>query len=688
MSSADILAFGDWDVTFTDGASISSIKERRTHTDIILRNLSSSFPNSELQAEIARFGSASVMRDSRKKRARVRFLDAGVAAAAMVELDNKRLGLSRVEATLDRSKDVQWIEDGLLLEYDRCQTAAVVSFMDPDEATTALNFNRSMFQGRRIRVTREDERSVFVEDLPAIFEEDDLLTFFMAHTVHITRDYGDDSETSLLLQSLIREQPGCASLNLVPLPTGLEQGAGWIRMSNDERAAEVSREIRGLRPIFLGGNVVQARRAQAVVWKLVQPQIRAVEAMLEHAQFEEVYLLHPIDTLEALEIRAVSAEPRPLQKAKAELDSIVKGEVWQVDGAPLWDQHWVTEAGEGIIEEVNQVSAAYVCVDLAERVIRISGQQEARDCAKVMLQSYLDTLDAQRHRIKLPQELMESFVEHGLPRLAQTLSRFDSSIGRSIDVNFKGTDTVRQQLYTVIDQCSAEIKISSSPGPRPICPVCTSDVVEPLILECEHAYCAECLSHLLTSAVDFPIQCIFRDCTHVPAIRTLQRIISPLQYRRLLETAFRTFLRGHESLHECPTTDCAQLWTDQKSHIDGALLRLTQCSTCLIRICTQCKVEEHNGMSCDEFQRSKTLHRSERLMAAWRAERGADVKGCPGCGAITERNDGCPHIHCPQCKKHWCWECARCMPRAELVYAHIRRRHNWAAERFLAPLNM
>jgi len=688
MSSADILAFGEWDVTFTDGASISSIKERRTHTDIILTNLSSSFSNAELQAEIGRLGSASVMRDSRKKRARVRFLDPGIAAAAMVELDNKRLGLSRVEATLDRSKDVQWIEDGLLLEYDRCLTAALVSFADPEEANAALNFNRSMFQGRKVRVTKEDERSVFVEDLPAIFEEDDLLNFFMAHTVSITRDYCEDSETSILLQSLIREQPGCASLHLTPLPTGFEQGAGWIRMSNDERAAEVSKEIRGLRPIFLGGNIVQARRAQAVVWKLTQQQNAAVKALVEHAHFEDVYLIYPVETSEVLEVRAISADRRQLRKAKAVLDSMVKGEIWQADGAPLWDRHWVTEAGGKVVQEVNEVSAAFVGIDLAERIIRISGQEEARDCAKVMLQSHLDALDAQRHRIKLPQELMEHFVEYGLPRLAHTLSGFDSTIGRSMDVDFKGTDTSRQQLYTIIDQCSAEINIRSSPGPRPICPVCTSDVVEPLILECGHAYCAECLVHFLTYAVDFPIECIFRDCHHVPALRTLQRLASPLQYRRLLETALRTLLRGHDSLHECPTTDCTQLWTDGGSDIEDASSRLTQCSTCLIHICIYCEVEEHNGMSCEEFQRSKSLHRSERLLATWRAERGGDVKECPSCGAVTERAEGCPHIHCTQCNQHWCWECSRCMPRAELIYAHIRRRHTWAADLFLAPLNM
>ncbi|KIM24050.1 hypothetical protein M408DRAFT_27336 [Serendipita vermifera MAFF 305830] len=683
--SSDTLAFGEWDVTFTDGASISSIKERREYTDILLTNLSSSFTNAQLQTEIARFGSASVMRDSRRKRARVRFLDAGVAAAAMIEMDNKRLGLSRVEATLDRSKDTHWIEDGLLLEYDRCQTAAVVSFVNAEEANVALNFNRSMFQGRRLRVTREDETSVLVEELPAIFDPDDLVGFFMAHTVSVTRDYaGDDEETNFLLQSLIREQPGCAHLTLTPLGTGFEEGAAWIRMANDERAADVSREIRGLRPIFLHGNIVQAQRSQAVVWKLVKDQYAAVKSLVENAQFEGVYLIHFAGASETVEIRAISADSRKLRVAKPAMDTIVKGEIWQTDEAPLWDRNWVTEVGRGVIDEVNRVSAAYVYADLAERTIRIAGQDEARECAKVMLQTHLDALDAQRHRIKLPAEIMEYFVEHGMHQLADTLARFDSTIGRSTDIEFRGTDIARQKLYTVIDQCSAEVKIRSVSTPRPTCPVCTTEVVEPLTLFCGHSYCSECLVHLVTSALDFPIECITQDCRHTLSLRSIERIISPLQYRRLLETSFRMYLRGHETLHECPNPDCTQLWTASESEVT----RLTQCLGCLARICTRCRVEEHNGMSCEEFQRSKALHRSERLLATWRAERGNDVKACPNCGALSEKIDGCPHIHCPNCKRHWCWECSRSLPRAELVYAHIRRRHNWAAERFLAPLNM
>ncbi|KAG8855098.1 hypothetical protein FRB91_002666 [Serendipita sp. 411] len=687
--SSDTLTFADWDVTFTDGASVSNVKEHRTHTDIILKNLSSSITNPQLQAEIGRFGSASIMRDSRKKRARIRFLDPDHARAALVELDCKRLGPSRLEVTFDRSKDSQWIEDGILLVYDICQTTAEVSFASPMEATEALDLNRCHFHGKRIRVFKErdqEENKITVEDLPAQFEEEDLLTLFSGScSVQIARDFGEEADFDSLLQSLIREQPGCATLHLLSLPSDVGRGAGWIRMFNDERAADVTKEVKGLRPIFLGGNVIQVRRAQAVVWKLSSRHYTAIESLLDVLKIDDIFYLTTVEPTEEIELRIVGADLRKLCPTKAEIDKIVNGEVWKTDGGgTLWDRHWVSEEGKRFIQEVNQVSAAFVQANMFERIITISGRQEAKDCAKLMLQDHLDELDQQRHLIKLPRETMDYFITHGLPKLRNNLYHFDSTIGRRQDIAFNGSDNARQQLHTVLDQCATEVSLRSTGGERPLCPVCTTEVTEPLSLECDHVYCSECVAHLITSAVDFPIECIVPDCHHTPSLRVLQRIVPPSQYRRMLQVAFRTYLRGNGRLFPCPTTDCPQLWMSNPNPTNLQV----QCSTCLVRICTNCKCENHVGMNCEEYQRSKSYQTAERDMATWRRQQADNVKACPSCGTIVEKTDGCPHIHCLQCNSHWCWECARAMPRAELVYAHIRRRHIALAARFLAPVHI
>lgn len=682
--SSDTLTFEDWDVTFTDGARVTIIKEHKSHTDILLKNLSSSFSNAQLQAEISKFGSASVMRDSRKKRARVRFLDAGTAAIAMADLDNKRLGVSRVEAILDRSKDKQWIEDGILLVYDACHTTAQVAFKNPTEATEGLKLHRSIFQGRRIRLTRENELNLYVEELPAMVDADDLLTFFMADSVSITRDFGEEADISELLQSLIREQPGCASLQLAPLQTEPEQGAGWIRMSNEERAAEVSKEIRGLRPIFLGGNTVHTRRAQAVVWKLVPDHHTVVHSELQNLNFDDVYIQYDPDTTEEVELRLVASDLGKLRAAKETINGILEGEVWNEDGTPLWDRFWTTPEGKIAIQDANEIAGVHVDVSLSKRSVRIIGQQEGREIAKLLLQKKLEELDQRAHFIKLPKDEMEYFLEHGAPRLTNILSAFSTTVGRSKDILFHGNDITRQLFFNILDQCATEVSIRNAGASRPTCPVCTSAVVEPFSLECGHTYCLECLNHMLGSASAVPVECVAEGCRQAPSLRILRHILSPPQYRRLLETAFQAYLRHNDKFHPCPTVGCLQIWTINPTA--KANIQIAQCSCCLVRICVVCKVEEHAGITCEEQQRAIASQRSERQFATWKAERG--IKSCPSCSRDVEKIDGCPHIHCSQCNAHWCWECGRVASRPAIIYAHIRRRHGREARRYLAPVDL
>jgi hypothetical protein len=401
---------------------------------------------------------------------------------------------------------------------------------------------------------------------------------------------------------------------------------------------------KGLRPIFLSGNTVQAHRAQAVVWNLTSQHYSAVKSLLEDVILEGAFLHYNTESTDEVEIGAVASDLRRLREAKVKLDAILLGELWTENGLTMWDRHWVTEEGRRFIQEVNEVSAAHVYANFLERTITISGQEEGKECAKVMLQGRLDELDRSPHRIKLPKELMEYFLDHGLPRLVHRLSHFESTIGRSSDVEFKGSDLARQELNTVLDQCACEIQLRSIQ--RPNCPVCTTEVINPLRLECGHIYCAECLVHLVMSVVDFPIQCIADGCNRAPSLRVLQRIVTPSQYRQqILSVAFRSYLRGNDRLHACPTTDCPQLWANSAA--------TSQCSTCLVRICSGCKVEEHIGMTCDEYQRSRLLHQSERLLATWRASRGGSVKACPSCGTLVEKTEGCPHIKCEHCKAHW-----------------------------------
>ena len=44
------------------------------------------------------------------------------------------------------------------------------------------------------------------------------------------------------------------------------------------------------------------------------------------------------------------------------------------------------------------------------------------------------------------------------------------------------------------------------------------------------------------------------------------------------------------------------------------------------------------------------------------------MKQCPKCKIYTEKNEGCNHMKCTECKFQWCWLCEK-----EYLYGHCER---------------
>ena len=63
--------------------------------------------------------------------------------------------------------------------------------------------------------------------------------------------------------------------------------------------------------------------------------------------------------------------------------------------------------------------------------------------------------------------------------------------------------------------------------------------------------------------------------------------------------------------------------------------------------CFDCLRLSHGKNSCD-----KNL---EKQLLKW--TKGKRVKRCPRCKIYTEKNEGCNHMKCVNCKFQWCWLC-------------------------------
>lgn len=73
------------------------------------------------------------------------------------------------------------------------------------------------------------------------------------------------------------------------------------------------------------------------------------------------------------------------------------------------------------------------------------------------------------------------------------------------------------------------------------------------------------------------------------------------------------------------------------------------CGACGQEFCHKCNSEAHPNQSCEEF--------IDKLYKNY--IRAAEVRHCPQCHALIEKNEGCNHMTCIQCNYQFCWLCER-----------------------------
>ena len=80
------------------------------------------------------------------------------------------------------------------------------------------------------------------------------------------------------------------------------------------------------------------------------------------------------------------------------------------------------------------------------------------------------------------------------------------------------------------------------------------------------------------------------------------------------------------------------------------------CPMCKKSYCLQCKTEWHEGMNCEEYQRTKNKDENDVKFEEY--AKGSKLKQCPKCKRWVEKVSGCDHITCP-CGTPFCYRCGR-----------------------------
>lgn len=101
---------------------------------------------------------------------------------------------------------------------------------------------------------------------------------------------------------------------------------------------------------------------------------------------------------------------------------------------------------------------------------------------------------------------------------------------------------------------------------------------------------------------------------------------------------------------------------------DGMDLRKFKCEGCGYSSCVVCKMlwtygtAHHEQKTCEEYNKLAMFeHENPELILTQEQLEEQKQKGlmkfCPKCNVLIEKNDGCKHMTCTQCKYEYCWIC-------------------------------
>eukprot|EP00300_Choanocystis_sp_HF-7_P032365 c4276_g1_i2.p1 GENE.c4276_g1_i2~~c4276_g1_i2.p1 ORF type:complete len:418 (-),score=66.39 c4276_g1_i2:88-1341(-) len=193
-------------------------------------------------------------------------------------------------------------------------------------------------------------------------------------------------------------------------------------------------------------------------------------------------------------------------------------------------------------------------------------------------------------------------------------------------------------------------------GGQALCLVCyqTRDAQrEMYALGCDHWFCLDCWAQYMALAVKTKdgllVRCMSEDCP----VRLTERDVARVGPAAVLETWQRYFLESYvdksNRVKWCPNPrSCTYVCI-----YEGRDAAEVAC-TCGYTWCFKCSLEGHKPATCEAVEEWNAKYASTKEVSQWLI---ANTKPCPKCRVHIEKNHGCMHMTCSQCRFEFCWLC-------------------------------
>ena len=184
---------------------------------------------------------------------------------------------------------------------------------------------------------------------------------------------------------------------------------------------------------------------------------------------------------------------------------------------------------------------------------------------------------------------------------------------------------------------------------------CPSETEDMWCLPCGHTFCTTCWRGYVESKVSEAVcqpKCMKAGCNCTIPPNSVKDLCEPAIYENLLRFLMDQQVSMADTLTFCPNPQCAKA-TDL---LGMTLCNTIKCSSCRHEFCGECREPSHAPATCTEKQTWEAFT-DEQVMQ--QRLFGKNVKTCPNCKVVIEKNEGCNHMTCRHCRHEFCWLCMK-----------------------------
>mmetsp|Transcript_22470 Transcript_22470/g.62319 ORF Transcript_22470/g.62319 Transcript_22470/m.62319 type:complete len:575 (+) Transcript_22470:263-1987(+) len=174
---------------------------------------------------------------------------------------------------------------------------------------------------------------------------------------------------------------------------------------------------------------------------------------------------------------------------------------------------------------------------------------------------------------------------------------------------------------------------------------------------CHHYFCKACWKGYAEESVRngpacLNLRCPTPSCSMKVPHTIMKAVLCPDLSEQFAKLELRSFVETNPELKWCPAPGCVFAVKCPSSTSESDAIDVI-CS-CHHAFCFACNEEAHRPVDCDTVKKWILKNSAESENLNWIL---ANTKPCPKCKRPIEKNQGCMHMTCSQCKYEFCWLC-------------------------------